>query len=95
MATIIVSQLQVANWYDMIGESTVADATSDRLIHTAHEIELRGESMRKKQKYYHSYVVIATSSRGVSLSRIITLKVLSLLVGGDDLRPTIGCYGLL
>lgn len=49
MATIIVSQLPVANWYDVIGDSTVADAILDRLIHTAHRLELSGESMRKKQ----------------------------------------------
>jgi len=49
MATMIVSQLPIANWYDVIGESTVADAILDRLIHTAHRLELRGESMRKKQ----------------------------------------------
>jgi len=49
MATIIVSQLPLANWYDVIGESTVADAILDRLIHTAHRVELSGESMRKKQ----------------------------------------------
>lgn len=49
MATIIVSQLPLTNWYDVIGESTVADAILDRLIHTAHRIELSGESMRKKQ----------------------------------------------
>jgi len=49
MATIIVSQLPVANWYDVIGDSTVADAILDRLIYTAHRVELGGESMRKKQ----------------------------------------------
>jgi DNA replication protein DnaC len=49
MATIIVSQLPVTNWYDVIGDSTVADAILDRLIHTAHRLELDGESMRKKQ----------------------------------------------
>jgi DNA replication protein DnaC len=48
MATIIASQLPVADWYDVIGESTIADAILDRLIHTAHRIELSGESMRKK-----------------------------------------------
>jgi len=48
MATIIVSQLPVTNWYDVIGDSTVADAILDRLIHTAHRFELGGESMRKK-----------------------------------------------
>jgi len=38
----------MAKWYEMIGESTIADAILDRLIHTAHRIELKGESLRKK-----------------------------------------------
>jgi len=50
-ATIVVSQLPVESWYEVIGESTVADAILDRLIHTAYRIELKGESMRKKQLY--------------------------------------------
>jgi len=49
-STIIASQLPVDKWYDIIGESTVADAILDRLVHTAHRIELSGESMRKKKK---------------------------------------------
>jgi DNA replication protein DnaC len=49
-ATIIASQLPVEKWYDVIGESTVADAILDRLVHTAHRIELTGQSMRKKKK---------------------------------------------
>jgi len=48
-ATIIVSQLPVESWYDVIGESTVAEAILDRLIHTAFRVDLKGESMRKKQ----------------------------------------------
>lgn len=47
-STIITSQLPVASWYEVIGEATIADAILDRLIHTAHRIELKGESMRKK-----------------------------------------------
>jgi DNA replication protein DnaC len=47
-STIIASQLPVAKWYDVIGESTIADAVLDRMIHTAHRIELKGESLRKK-----------------------------------------------
>lgn len=47
-ATIIASQLPVASWYEIIGEETVADAILDRLVHTSHRIELKGESMRKK-----------------------------------------------
>lgn len=49
-ATIIASQLPIEKWYDVIGESTVADAILDRLVHTAHRIELSGQSMRKKKK---------------------------------------------
>jgi DNA replication protein DnaC len=48
-STIIASQLPVASWYDVIGEETIADAILDRLVHTAHRIELMGESLRKKR----------------------------------------------
>ena len=48
-ATIIVSQLPVASWYDIIGEETIADAILDRLVHSSYRIELKGESLRKKR----------------------------------------------
>lgn len=44
---IITAQLPVAAWHDYIGEPTIADAILDRIVHRAHKIELRGESMRK------------------------------------------------
>lgn len=47
-SVIITSQLPVDQWHDYIGEPTVADAILDRLVHSAHLIELKGESMRKK-----------------------------------------------
>jgi DNA replication protein DnaC len=47
-ATIIASQLPVSTWYEIIGEETIADAILDRLVHTSHRIELKGESLRKK-----------------------------------------------
>lgn len=47
-STLIASQLPIENWYDMIGESTHADAILDRLLHGAIKLELKGESMRKK-----------------------------------------------
>ena len=47
-ATIIASQLPVENWYEVIGESTVADAIMDRLVHTSHRIALNGKSLRQK-----------------------------------------------
>lgn len=48
-STIISSQLPVSSWYEIIGESTIADAILDRLVHKAHRIELQGGSMRKQQ----------------------------------------------
>ena len=48
-STVITSQLPVENWYDMIGESTHADAILDRIIHGAIKLVLKGESMRKRQ----------------------------------------------
>lgn len=46
---IITSQVPVSKWYEVIGEKTVADAILDRIIHSAHRIEISGESMRKKR----------------------------------------------
>ena len=48
-STIIASQLPVANWFDIIGEETIADAILDRLVHSSYRIELKGESLRKKR----------------------------------------------
>jgi DNA replication protein DnaC len=49
-STLIISQLPINNWYEMIGESTHADAILDRLVHRSIKIELQGESMRKVTK---------------------------------------------
>lgn len=47
-STIITAQLPVSGWHQMIGEPTIADAILDRIIHNAHRIELKGDSMRRK-----------------------------------------------
>ncbi len=49
-STIISSQLPVDKWFDLIGEPTIADAILDRMVHSSHRIELKGESMRKLKK---------------------------------------------
>ena len=49
-STIIASQLPVTKWHDIIGEKTLADAILDRLVHAAHRIDIKGESMRRKLK---------------------------------------------
>lgn len=47
-STIVTSQLPVSAWHEAIGDPTLADAILDRLVHNAHKIELKGESMRKQ-----------------------------------------------
>ncbi len=47
-ATIIASQLPVSKWYDVIGNEVIADAILDRIVHTSHRFDLKGESLRKK-----------------------------------------------
>lgn len=46
-STIITSQYPVSKWHDIIGEPTIADAILDRIVHNAHKINLKGDSMRK------------------------------------------------
>jgi DNA replication protein DnaC len=48
-STVITSQFPVTAWHEAMPDPTVADAILDRLIHNAHRIELKGESMRKRK----------------------------------------------
>jgi DNA replication protein DnaC len=47
-STLVAAQVPVDHWHGIIGDPTLADAILDRLVHSAHKIELKGESMRKK-----------------------------------------------
>jgi DNA replication protein DnaC len=47
---IITSQVPVSMWHEVIGEQTIADAILDRIVHDAHRIEMKGESLRKKRQ---------------------------------------------
>ena len=47
-STIATSQLPIDEWHNVIGDPTLADAILDRLVHNAYRINLKGESMRKK-----------------------------------------------
>jgi len=46
-STIITSQIPINHWHEVIGESNIADAFCDRILHSAHRIELNGESLRR------------------------------------------------
>ena len=50
-STLVVSQLPVENWHPALaaGDPTLADAILDRLIHNAHRLALKGNSMRRRQ----------------------------------------------
>lgn len=48
-STILTSQLPLTKWHEQIGDPTVADGILDRLVHNAHRLELRGDSMRKRR----------------------------------------------
>ncbi|GAA7772049.1 IS21-like element ISPsy14 family helper ATPase IstB [Helicobacter pylori] len=46
-STIVTSQLPIDHWHAAIGDATLADAILDRLVHNAHQLTLKGDSMRK------------------------------------------------
>ena len=48
-STLIVSQIPIPNWFDIIGDNTIADAIVDRIIHQSIKIEMHGESLRKNR----------------------------------------------
>ena len=47
-ATIIASQIPISGWFELFSEESVADSVLDRIVHTSHRFELKGESRRKK-----------------------------------------------
>lgn len=49
-STIIAGQLPIKDWHEFIGDPTIADAVMDRLLHVSYKFEMKGVSMRKKQK---------------------------------------------
>lgn len=46
-STILVSQMPVTKWHARMKDPTLADAILDRMIHSAHRIQMEGESQRK------------------------------------------------
>jgi len=48
-STIVTSQVPTKSWHEMLSDPTIADAICDRLVHNAHVLTLRGQSMRRKK----------------------------------------------
>ena len=53
-STLIASQLPIEKWHKVIGDHTLGDAILDRLVHNAHKLTLKGDSLRKKGKKMQS-----------------------------------------
>lgn len=49
-STVIASQVPIEKWHTVIGDPTLGDAILDRLVHNAHKLVLKGDSLRKKHK---------------------------------------------
>jgi DNA replication protein DnaC len=45
---ILTSQMPVAKWHEQIGDPTIAEGVLDRIVHHAHRIDLRGDSLPKE-----------------------------------------------
>jgi len=48
-ATLITAQVPLDRWHEVIGDPTLADAILDRLVHNAHRLQLKGQSLRRRQ----------------------------------------------
>ena len=95
-STIVTSQLPVEHWHEIIGDPTIADAVLDRLVHNAHRLTLKGESLRKAA--VHSASVRSERSifrmRAHGLCRPTARQILSLnSTSTSNSSPSFPCNG--
>ncbi|WP_335965123.1 IS21-like element helper ATPase IstB [Galbibacter sp. PAP.153] len=75
-STIIASQIPVSAWYDVIGESTIADALLDRIVNSSHRIDLKGGKLEKRNFktrkvtifLYHCMIFFSGTMRPISVA---------------------------
>lgn len=48
-STIIATQVPTKNWHALLSDPTIADAICDRLVHNAHVVALKGQSLREQK----------------------------------------------
>ena len=53
-------------WHDALAEATPADALLDRIVHNAHRIELRGDSLRRPRDSPRADADAASGRPGVA-----------------------------
>ncbi len=70
-STLVASQLPIEKWHKVIGDPTLGDAILDRLVHSAHKLALKGDSLRKKQGKAKASSLRSEGSRYAGSSPII------------------------
>ncbi len=83
-STVATRELPVEKWHDAIGAPTLADAILDRLVHSAYQLNLKGESMRKR----HRPLTQTGHRDSSSNSRVASLRPVITLTGIGDQFPT-------
>jgi DNA replication protein DnaC len=63
-STLVTSQYDIGIWHELIKDSTIADAILDRLVHSAYQIDLQGESMRNPKNNNDRHSHQATNNKG-------------------------------
>jgi DNA replication protein DnaC len=62
-APLITSQFSIGRWHEIIGDPTLGDAILDRIVHRAHRIELKGETLQKRQTLTPLYDLTNTKEK--------------------------------
>ena len=79
-STLVTSQLPLAQWHELLGDPTLADAILDRLVHNAYKLELNGGSMRK----HHAVLTQPDHCTASSPPRVASLRLVIGLTGFGD-----------
>jgi DNA replication protein DnaC len=49
-STIFCSQFELAGWHKKVGDTTLADAICDRIVHNSYTINVKGKDSMRKRK---------------------------------------------
>jgi len=82
-STVVAGQLPIKSWHDFIADPALADAILDRLIHSAHKVQLKGESMRKFTTRGSRSLSLVLHALLLTLALVNTLALRGQLAGGS------------
>jgi hypothetical protein len=94
-ATLITSQFPIAQWHDVIGDATAADAILNRLVHNAYRLEFGGKSMREPKKPCGQATVVRQNHVRTRCAQVAeVLPIGNILAPASELKRPRGtaCY---